>query len=62
MMVCSGTSADTEMKTEEKEESEEEEELPQPDNDTTLFIKNLNFITTEDSLKTVTIFSDQIVC
>lgn len=44
------------MKTEDKEESEEEEELPQPDNDTTLFIKNLNFITTEDSLKTVTIF------
>ncbi|CAN7985348.1 unnamed protein product, partial [Ixodes hexagonus] len=32
-----------------KEEEEEEEELPEPD--TTLFVKNLNFATTEDALR-----------
>lgn len=55
-IVHLGTSADSEIKTDVKEESENEEEeesLPQPENDTTLFIKNLNFTTTEDILKTV---------
>lgn len=55
-IVLLGTSADSEIKSDVKEESENEEEeesLPQPENDTTLFIKNLNFTTTEDILKTV---------
>lgn len=38
-------------KVEEKEESEEEEDEPEPD--TTLFVKNLNFTTTDEQLKKV---------
>lgn len=40
-------------KTEEKDESEDEEE---PEDDTTLFIKNLNFSTTDEQLKKVQFF------
>lgn len=60
ILVFTGTSADSEVKSEDKEESEDEEEekeMPQPDDDTTLFVKNLNFITTDDSLKQVGILS-----
>jgi multiple RNA-binding domain-containing protein 1 len=39
------------------EAEKEEEELPQAENDTTLFIKNLNFTTTEDSIKEVCSFN-----
>lgn len=38
-------------------QEQDETELEEPENDTTLFVKNLNFKTTEDSLKAVRIHS-----
>lgn len=41
-------------------QEQDETELEEPENDTTLFVKNLNFKTTEDSLKAVRIHSAYI--